>query len=58
MDEKVLMAIQLCLADEVVDKFFRENNILNVEVTSEPLYEEVIDESVDLAAVSSSSLHA
>jgi len=52
LDEKVLTTIQLCLTDEVLDKFSMEKT------TSEPLSEEVIGESVDSEVASLSSPHA
>ena len=45
LNEKALMAIQVCLADEVLDKFYEENIILVVGTTSGLLSEEAVDES-------------
>ena len=52
LDEKVLTIIQLCLTDEVLDKFSMEKT------ASEPLSEEVIGESNDSKVASLSSPHA
>jgi len=45
--------------NEVLDEFFfRENNILTIEVTSTSLSEEVIGELIDFEAAPLSSPHA
>jgi len=59
LDEKALMAIQLCLADEVLDEFFfEENNILTVGAILGSLSKEVVGKYIDSETVSFSSPHA
>ena len=59
LDEKALIAIQFCLADEVLDEFSTEKTIFLLwGATSGPLSEKVDGESIDSEAASFSSLHA
>jgi len=53
-----LTAIQFYLADEMLNEFSTENNILVVRATLGPLFEEAVSESINSEAASLSSPQA
>ena len=57
LNKKALTAIQLYMADEVLDKFSMKKHHSHCGSDSGPLSEEVVGESVDFEAATFSSMH-